>query len=121
MKFWRKAVPAFLQNSRRLSADVRLFEEAFKVLQEQNKLDTVMPMLENRLLGMRDKTDSRLLTAKLYLMLNRNDEAKALVLELSLNPTDEIERRQMTTTLLMQFGMYRELEAMNRLLSERKN
>jgi hypothetical protein len=113
--------PTFLQNSRRLAADVRLMEDTIKVLQKQNKMNTVMPMLENRLRGLRDITDARLLSAKLYMLLDRKDEAKTLALELAANPTAEPERRQIITRLLLDFGLQKELEAMNRLLIDRKN
>jgi tetratricopeptide (TPR) repeat protein len=112
--------PTFLQNARRLTSDVYLMEETVKTLKKQNRLDTVMPMLENRLKGHRDKTDSRILLAKLYIQLDRRDEAKALVFELAQNPTAEPERRQMVVSLLVGFDMSKELEAMNRLLLERR-
>jgi len=110
--------PAFLQNPRRLTSDVLLFQAAFRALQSQNRQDVVVPMLEARFRGLRDKTDSRILLARLYLMLDREAEARALALELAQNPTREPERRQMIVSLLVQFGMQRELEAMNRLLLE---
>jgi hypothetical protein len=110
-----------MQNSRRLTADVNLLRSAVEVLQKQNQMDTVMPMLENRLRGLRDKTDARLLSATLYMMLDRQDEAKALALELAANPTAEPERRQMIVQLLLRFGLQRELEAMNRSLIEWDN
>jgi hypothetical protein len=113
--------PAFLQNSRRLTSDVRLFQETFKVLQEQNRQESVVPLLETRLRGLRNRTDSRILLATLYQMLNRPEEAKALVLELSQHPTLESERRQMIVSLLLHFGLQRELESMNRLLLEQNN
>jgi hypothetical protein len=113
--------PTFLQNSRRLTPDVLLFKSAVEVLQKQDRLDTVMPTLENRLRGLRDKTDARLLTATLYVILDRQEEAKALALELAANPTAEPERRQMIVSLLLRFGLQKELEVMNRLLLERKN
>ena len=111
--------PAFLQNSRRLTADVYLLESAIKTLQEQNQTKTIVPILENRLCGLRDKTDSRILRAKLYLMLDRHEEAKTLAFELAQNPILEPERRQMVVSLLIHFGLHKELEAMNRLLFER--
>ena len=113
--------PAFLQNSRRLTADVFLLEAATKTLQRQDRAEAVVPILEARLRGLRDKTDSRILLAKLYLELDRREEAKELTLELALNPTAEPERRQMIVSLLVHFGLQRELEAMNRLLLERNN
>jgi hypothetical protein len=112
--------PSFLQNTRRLTSDSRLFQEAFKTLQEQNLLESVMPMLETRLRGLRNRTDSQLLTAQLYLMLDRKEEAKALALELAQNPTAESERRQMIVSLLLYFGLQRELETMNRMLLEKE-
>jgi hypothetical protein len=113
--------PAFLQNSRRLTSDVYLFHETFKTLQRQNRQESVMPMLETRLRGLRNRTDSRILTAQLYQMLDRREEAKTLALELAQNPTAEPERRQMIVSLLMQFGLQKELESMNRLLLEQNN
>jgi hypothetical protein len=110
--------PAFLQNTRRITSDVYLFQEAFKLLQRQNRLESVVPMLETRLRSLRDRTDSRILTAQLYQMLDRKEEAKTLALELSLNPTAERERRDMIVRLLVDFGMNKELESMNRLLLE---
>jgi len=113
--------PTFLQNSRRLTPDVLLFTSTVELLQKQDRLDTVMPVLENRLRGLRDKTDALILTATLYTMLDREDEAKTLALELAANPTAEPERRQMIVSLLLRFGLHRELEAMNRLLLEWRN
>ena len=113
--------PAFLQNSRRLTSDVRLFQETFKVLQEQNRQESVLPLLEIRLRGLRNRIDSRILLAHLYLMLDRQEEAKAMALELAQHPTLEPERRQLTVSLLLHFGLQRELEAMNRLLLEQNN
>jgi len=112
--------PAFLQNSRRLTSDILLLQAAFRMLQSQDRHETVVPVLEARFRGLRDKTDSRIVLARLYLMLDRQEEAKALVLELAQNPTAEPERRQMIVSLLVQFGMQRELEAMNRLLLEKR-
>ena len=113
--------PAFLQNSRRLTADVYLLESAIKVLKEHNQAEPVIPILENRLRGHRDQTDSRILLATLYLTINRQEEAKTLVLELAQNPTAEPERRQRITSMLLHFGLQRELETMNRLLLERNS
>jgi len=112
--------PAFLQNTRRLTADVLLMESAIRVLQAQNQVEPVVPLLENRLRTHRDRTDSRILLARLYLMLDRRDEARALALELVQNPTADTERRQMITSLLTNFGLTRELEAMNRFLLEQR-
>jgi tetratricopeptide (TPR) repeat protein len=111
--------PAFLQNAQRLTTEVLLLEDAVKTLREQNQMEPITPLLENRLCGHRDKTDSQILLARLYLLLDRQDEAKALALELSQNPTSEPERRQMIVSLLTHFGLYKELESMNRLLLER--
>jgi thioredoxin-like negative regulator of GroEL len=111
--------PSFLQNARRLTADVFLLEAAVKTLREQDRLDTVLPILEARLRGLRDRTDSRILLARLYLQLDRQEEAKMLALELSQEPTAEPERRQMVVALLVRFGLQKELETMNRLLLER--
>ena len=111
--------PAFFQNSRRITTDLLLFQSAIKTLRERDRLETVVPVIETRLRGLRDKTDSRIFLARLYLELDRNDEAKALALELAQNPTAEPERRQMIVSLLLSFGLQRELEAMNRLLLER--
>ncbi|MCL2710764.1 MAG: tetratricopeptide repeat protein [Planctomycetaceae bacterium] len=113
--------PAFLQNTRRLTQDVMLMETAVRTLRAQNQVDSVVPVLESRLRSHRDKTDARILLARLYRMINRQDEAKALALELAQNPTAEPERRQMIVSLLVDFGLQRELEAMNRLLLERNN
>jgi len=110
--------PAFLQNSRRLTSDVYLLESAIKALRAQNRVETVVPALESRLRGLRNRTDSRILLAKLYMATDRQEEAKALALELAQNPTSEPERRQMIVSLLVQFGLQRELETMNRLLIE---
>jgi len=110
--------PAFLQNSRRLTSDVYLLESAIKALRAQNQAETVVLALEHRLRGLRDRTDSRILLAKLYLATDRREEAKTLALELAQNPTAEPERRQMIVSLLVQFGLQRELETMNRLLIE---
>ena len=110
--------PAFLQNSRRLTSDSRLFQEAFRTLQEQHQTEAVLPALETRLRNLRDRTDSRILLAQLYQMLDRKEEAKALALELAQNPTAEPERRQMIVAMLLHFGLQRELEAMNRQLLE---
>ena len=98
-----------------------LLEEAIRVLRAQNQIDSVVPILESRLRNHRDKTDSRILLARLYMMIDRRDEARTLALELALNPTAEPERRQMITSLLTNFGLQRELEAMNRLLLERNS
>ena len=84
-------------------------------------MEAVTPVLENRLRAHRDKTDSRILLAQLYVLIDRRDEARALALELAQNPTAETERRQMIISLLVQFGLQRELEAMNRLLLEQRN
>ena len=113
--------PAFLQTSRRLTADVFLMESAIRVLREQEQLESVVPVLENRLRGHRDGTDSRILLARFYLVLGRQVEARELALELAQNPTLESERRQMITSLLSHFGLQRELESMNRLLLEERN
>jgi len=113
--------PSFLQNTRRLTADVFLLEETLKVLRQQNRTELVVPALESRLRGLRDKTDSRILLARFYLAIGRQEEAKALALELAQNPTSEAERRQMVVSLLTGFGLHRELEAMNRLLLERSD
>jgi hypothetical protein len=113
--------PAFLQNARRLTQDVFLLEATIQTLQRHERLETVVPILEQRLRGLRDKTDSRILLVKLYLLLNRQEEAKALALELAQNPTAEPERRQMVVSYLTRFGLVKELEAMNRLLLERND
>jgi hypothetical protein len=112
--------PSFLQNTRRLTADLLLLQAAFRMLQSQDRHDVVVPMLESRFRGLRDRTDSRILLARLYLMVDRQDEARALAFELSQHPTSEPERRQMIVSLLVHFGMNRELEAMNRALLERR-
>jgi hypothetical protein len=52
---------------------------------------------------------------------DRQEEAKALALELAQNPTAEPERREMIVSLLTRFSLHRELEAMNRLLLERNS
>ncbi|MCL2005851.1 MAG: tetratricopeptide repeat protein [Planctomycetaceae bacterium] len=114
------ANPAFLQNSRRLSADLYLLESAIRVLREQERLELVIPMLESRFRGLRDATDSRILLARLYLMLDRWDEARTLALELAQAPSAEPERRQTIVSLLVHFGLHRELESMHRLLLERR-
>jgi hypothetical protein len=111
--------PAFLQNTRRLTSDILLLESAIKVLRTENRLETVVPVLESRLRGQRNKTDSRILLATLYLNIDRHDEAKALALELARHPTLEPERRLRIVGLLLHFGLQRELEAMNRMLLER--
>ena len=113
--------PAFLQNTQRLTAEVLLMETALRALGEHNQVESVVPMLESRLRAHRDKTDSRILLARLYLVVNRQDDARALALELAQNPTAEAERRQMIVSMLVQFGLQRELEAMNRLLLEQNN
>ncbi|MDR0522492.1 MAG: tetratricopeptide repeat protein [Planctomycetaceae bacterium] len=113
--------PAFLQNTRRLTADVYLLENAVKSLRETDQTEKIVPVLEMRLKGLRDKTDSRILLAKLYLSLDRLDEAKALAAELSRQPSSEPERRQMIISLLNHFGLHKELDAMNRQLTEQDN
>ena len=110
--------PAFLQNSRRLTSDIFLLEAAMKVLRQQNQAEAVVLVLETRLRGLQNKTDSRILLATLYQNLDRQEEAKALALELAQHPTLEPERRQKIVSLLLHFGLQRELEAMNRLLLE---
>jgi len=111
--------PAFLQNSRRLTADMLLLESTVRLLVKENRMETVVPVLETRLRGLRNKTDARILLATLYQNINRHEEAKALALELAQHPTWEPERRQKIVSLLLHFGLQRELEAMNRMLLER--
>ncbi|GHT16581.1 hypothetical protein FACS1894189_0610 [Planctomycetales bacterium] len=113
--------PAFLRDSRRLTADSYLIEAAVGVLKDAGQIEPAASQLETRLRGLRSKTDSRIMLAKLYLALERSGEAKKLAIELSLEPTNEPERRQMIISLLLHFGLQKELDAMNRRLIEMDN
>ena len=112
--------PTFMQNSRRFMADIYLMELAIQVLQEHDQFESVFPILEMRFRNLRNRTDSRILLAKLYIMLDRQDEARALALELSQTPTADPERRQVIISLLVHFDLRRELESMHRLHLERE-
>jgi tetratricopeptide (TPR) repeat protein len=113
--------PAFLRDTRRLTADSFLIEAAVGVLKNADQIEPAVSQLETRLRGLRSKTDSRIMLAKLYLALERSEEAKKLAIELSLEPSNEPERRQMIISLLLHFGLQKELDAMNRRLVEMDN
>jgi tetratricopeptide (TPR) repeat protein len=113
--------PGFFSDSRHFALDFYLYETALKILREYGEVNTVAEQLEVRFKGLKDKTDSLIMLATLYLAVDRQNEAKEIVLELSRNPSRESERRNAITTLLQHFGLTKQLEEMNERLLERTN
>ncbi|MDR3232539.1 MAG: hypothetical protein LBT46_02525, partial [Planctomycetaceae bacterium] len=111
--------PAFLHNSGHLTADLYLLEKAVSVLDTAHKTPELIQMLEMRFRNNKHKADGKMIMAKFYLALDRLDEAKRLAVELSLDPPADLERRQLITSLLLHFGLRKELDAMNKLLTQR--
>jgi hypothetical protein len=113
--------PKFFSDSRHFALDSYLYETALKILREYGEVGTVAEQLEVRFKGLKEKTDSLIMLANLYLATNRQNEAKELALELSRNPSRETDRRNAITTLLQHFSLTKQLEEMNERLLERNH
>ncbi|MDR3182774.1 MAG: tetratricopeptide repeat protein, partial [Planctomycetaceae bacterium] len=111
--------PAFLHNPGHLTAELYLLEKAVNVLDAAHKTPELIQMLEMRFRSNKHKADGKIISAKFYLALNQSDDAKRLAVELSLDPPADLERRQLVTSLLLFFGLQKELDAMNKLLTQR--
>ncbi|MDR3197928.1 MAG: tetratricopeptide repeat protein [Planctomycetaceae bacterium] len=109
----------YFNDSRHFAIDFYIFETVLKILHEYGEIDSVAEQLEVRFRGLKDKTDSFIMLANLYLTLNRQREAKELTLELARNPSRETDRRNAITVLLQHFGLTKQLEEMNERLLER--
>ncbi|MDR2756882.1 MAG: tetratricopeptide repeat protein [Planctomycetaceae bacterium] len=109
----------YFSDSRHFALDFYIYETALKILREYGEIDSVAQQLEVRFKGLKDKTDSLIMLANLYLAVNRQREAKELTLELSQNPSRETDRRNAITALLQHFGLTKQLEEMNERLLER--
>ncbi|MDR2116663.1 MAG: hypothetical protein LBP87_09830 [Planctomycetaceae bacterium] len=109
----------YFNDSRHFALDFYIYETALKILREYGEIDSVTEQLEVRFKGLKDKTDSLILLANLYLAANRLREAKEIALELAQNPSRETDRRSAITALLQHFGLIKQLEEMNERLLER--
>ncbi|MDR2441436.1 MAG: tetratricopeptide repeat protein [Planctomycetaceae bacterium] len=108
----------YFSDSRHFALDFYIYETALKILRDFGEIDSVAEQLEIRFRGLKDKTDSLIMLANLYLALNRQREAKELTLELARNPSRETDRRNAITALLQHFGFTKQLEEMNERLLE---
>jgi hypothetical protein len=113
--------PAFLDHTRHLTADLYLLDKAVGSLQKEQKTETIIRSLEERFRTKNNPANGKIILAKFYLALDRQDDAKRTAIDVSLDPPTDTERRQLITSLLLHFGLQKELDTMNRVLTQRYN